>query len=230
MRLDKRIAIGAGLPRKRARIAVRGGRVRVGDAVERDPGRRIEDDEPVTLDEQPVPPAGSVYLVLHKPTGTECSRNPSHHAGVHDLLPAAFARRVEPVGRLDADTTGLLLLTDDGPWAHGVMAPRAGCPKTYVATLRNDITDEQLDALRTGVFLRNEARPTAPAVVERLAPRQALVTVTEGRYHLVRRLWASQGNKVLALHRRSVGPLSLDLDEGEWRRLSPPEVAALRGD
>lgn len=167
--------------------------------------------------------------MLHKPAGCICATADGVHPTVLDLLPPAERPGLHVAGRLDLDVTGLVLLTDDGDWSHGVTAPRHKCPKTYVAELGAPIGDDALDGLRRGVRLRGEREDTRPARVERLGPARVRITVTEGRYHQVKRMFAAVGNRVTVLHRERVGRLALDpaLPPGAWRALTPEEVAGL---
>jgi 16S rRNA pseudouridine516 synthase len=174
-----------------------------------------------------LPVRGALHIVLNKAANVECSHTPTSHASVFDLFPPPFLRRgLEPVGRLDADTTGLLLLTDDGLFNHAVIAPRRKLPKTYRVTLKHPLTDEQVAALEKGVVLRDDPEPTAPAIVTRLSETEADIVITEGRYHQIKRMGAAVGNRVESIHRRAIGPLELgDLEEGTWRFLTAEEVA-----
>ena len=144
---------------------------------------------------------------------------------VLSLLPPELARRAHLVGRLDKDTSGLLLLTDDGDWSHRITSPRHHCAKVYVADLADALVADAEQRLADGIRLRNEASPTRPASLQRLTDRRVRIEVTEGRYHLVRRLFAALGNRVTALHRERIGGLTLDtrLAPGEWRELDSGE-------
>jgi 16S rRNA pseudouridine516 synthase len=176
-----------------------------------------------------LPVLAALYIALNKPAGVECSRSPSSHASVFDMFPPPFLRRgLQPVGRLDADTTGLLLLTDDGLFNHAITAPRRKLPKTYRVGLKHPLTDAQVGALEKGVVLRDDPEPTAPATVRRIAEREADIIITEGRYHQVKRMGAAVGNRVESIHRTAIGPQELgDLAEGAWRHLTGDEIAAL---
>lgn len=175
------------------------------------------------------PPAG-LALMMHKPLGTTCSmRDPGRI--VHDLLPRRYRRRdpqLSMVGRLDKDTSGLLLLTDDGGLLHRIISPRAQVTKVYEATLADDLRGDEGATFASGaLMLESEKTPLAPALLEVLAPRHVRVTVTEGRYHQIRRMFAAVGNHVLTLHRVSIGALTLDpsLAAGQWRALDETDVA-----
>jgi 16S rRNA pseudouridine516 synthase len=169
-------------------------------------------------------------LVLNKPTGVECSRNPIHHPSVLSLLPdALIGRNVQPVGRLDEDTTGLLILTDDGQLNHRLTSPKRKLPKLYAATCRHPISEEMLVALREGVQLNDEPAPVAAAAAERISENTLHLTLTEGKYHQVKRMVAAAGNRVDALRRVSFGGFKLppELKLGEWRFMSDEEIARL---
>ena len=172
-------------------------------------------------------------LVLNKPTGVECSRNPIHHPSVLTLLPDALCTRgVQPVGRLDEDTTGLLILTDDGQLNHQLTSPKRKLPKVYEAVCKHPITDEMLSALLAGVVLHDDPEIIAASGAERLDPLRLKLTIVEGKYHQVKRMVAAVGNRVDALSRVSIGQFSLppELAPGEWRWMSHVDIAALKGE
>jgi 16S rRNA pseudouridine516 synthase len=177
------------------------------------------------------PPPG-MALMLHKPVGVTCSHK---EAGplVYDLLPTRWRARdpaVSTVGRLDKDTSGLLLLTDDGGLLHRIISPRQHVAKRYLATLARPLDGGEGARFASGeLMLDGEDKPLAPAVLEPLSPTLARLTITEGRYHQVRRMFAAVGNHVEALHRDRIGDLELpaDLEAGAWRLMSPREVAAI---
>jgi 16S rRNA pseudouridine516 synthase len=160
-----------------------------------------------------------VYLAFNKPANYECSHKPKHHPSIYSLLPRHFVTRdVQAVGRLDEDTTGLLLLTDDGQFIHQYTSPKKNIPKVYEVTTKHAISDEQVAALLAGVQLNDAPAPVSALACERVAERLLLLTVTEGKYHLVKRMIAAAGNRVEALHRISVGSFTLPaaLPQGEW--------------
>lgn len=169
-------------------------------------------------------------LMLHKPAGYECSREPRDHPGVLSLLPPPLRRRgVQPVGRLDQDTTGLLLLTDQGSLIHRLTHPKRHVAKVYLATTRHAIDDAQVAALLHGVVLHDDPAPVRAAACQADGPHLLRLTLTDGRYHQVKRMVAAVGNRVEALHRCSFGPLQLgaDLPPGHWRWLEAAETANL---
>ncbi len=171
-----------------------------------------------------------VYLMLNKPAGHECSRSPRHHPSVLSLLPAPLQRRaVQTVGRLDADTTGLLLLSDDGRFIHRLTAPKHRVPKVYQVTARHALTDAQIAALLAGVSLRDEPAPVAAAACQRVSANVIRLTLTSGKYHQVKRMLAAVGNRVEGLHRLAIGGLSLPdaVPAGGWHWLEADDLSRL---
>jgi 16S rRNA pseudouridine516 synthase len=199
-------------------------------------GRELAIDEGVELarvrvDGAALDPPPGLILMLHKPAGYTCSTSDAGSL-VYDLLPPRFRRRsptLATVGRLDRDTTGLLLMTDDGALLHRIVSPRSHLEKIYEATLARDLRGDEAAIFASGkLLLDSERTPLAPAVLEVLEPRRARLTLTEGRYHQARRMFAAVGNHVEALHRSRVGGLTLgDLELGKWRPLESADVANL---
>lgn len=190
-----------------------------------------------TVQGQPWVYAAQAYLMLHKPAGTECSQRASMHPSVYTLLPAPLRQRprqgqpgVQAVGRLDEDTTGLLLLSDDGAFIHRMTSPRHHVPKLYVARTRHPLDEQQVQRLVQGVVLDDDPEPVAAKSARALQTHVLELVLTEGRYHQVKRMVAAVGNRVEALHRHAVGGLTLDttLAPGQWRWLSPADLALLR--
>ncbi|HEU4991988.1 MAG TPA: 16S rRNA pseudouridine(516) synthase, partial [Luteimonas sp.] len=190
------------------------------------------DDAPahadVRIDGEPLDPPQGLVLMLHKPVGYTCStRDPGRI--VYDLLPPRFRHRsplLSTVGRLDRDTSGLLLLTDDGALLHRITAPKAKLAKRYEAALASDLRGDEAALFASGTLqLESEDTPLAPARLEVADPRHATLVLTEGRYHQVRRMFAAVGNHVEALHRSQVGGLALgDLAPGHWRALGDDDL------
>lgn len=168
------------------------------------------------------------YVLLHKPAGYECSQKPKHHPAVFSLLPSPLVTRgIQCVGRLDEDTTGLLLLTDDGQFIHRLTSPKHGVLKRYVATTKHPVDDAQLAALAGGVELNDAPGISVAAhAVEKIDDTHLAITIGEGRYHQVKRMIAAAGNRCEALHRAAVGRLELpaDLAPGQWRWIDPGEI------
>ncbi|KAF1712564.1 16S rRNA pseudouridine(516) synthase [Pseudoxanthomonas kalamensis DSM 18571] len=181
----------------------------------------------VRIDGEPLDPPPGMLAMLHKPVGCTCSNKDGGRL-VHDLLPPRFRLRkpvLSTVGRLDRDTSGLLLLTDDGSLLHRIISPKAKLPKVYEAVLAEDLRGDEAALFASGtLLLESETVPLLPADLQVLESRRIRLTLHEGRYHQVRRMFAAVGNHVLALHRSRVGGLALDgLPEGQWRLLEPAD-------
>ncbi|PTB19593.1 16S rRNA pseudouridine(516) synthase [Trinickia symbiotica] len=218
--------------RRQCRAMVAAGRVSVGGAAAcTDADADFPTDALLfEVDGEPWHYRERAYLMLNKPAGYECSREPQHHLSVFSLLPAPLAARgVQCVGRLDEDTTGLLLLSDDGQFVHAYTSPKRKVPKTYVATTRHPLDEAQLAALRDGVLLHGESKPTAAASAVARGERLLALTVNEGKYHQVKRMIAAAGNRCEALHRERIGALALPatLAVGAWRWLDEADLGAL---
>ncbi|MDO8813585.1 MAG: pseudouridine synthase [Gallionella sp.] len=173
-----------------------------------------------------------VYIALNKPANFECSRKTSHHPGVLTILPEQFTRRdVQPVGRLDHDTTGLLLMSDDGPFIHKQSSPKHHVPKVYVATTHGPVTPELVVQLLGGVKLHDEPAPLAALTCRRVDTHQLEIVLEQGKYHQVKRMLAAADNHCVALRRSQIGMLKLNelgLEEGEWCYLDAAQLALLK--
>jgi len=177
------------------------------------------------------------YLMLHKPAGTECSQKPSTYPSIYTLLPSPLRLRpnksavqgVQAVGRLDQDTTGLLLLTDDGKFIHRMSSPRHHVPKVYQVAVKHPLDAMQIRRLLDGVVLDDDPKPVRAAACEATGTHQIRLTLTEGKYHQVKRMLAAVGNRVEALHRCRIGQLTLpqDLAPGQWRWLLAQDLAQI---
>jgi 16S rRNA pseudouridine516 synthase len=175
-----------------------------------------------------------VYVALNKPADIECSRKPSHHPGVLTLFPEQFTwRDVQPVGRLDHDTTGLLLLSDDGIFIHAQSSPKRHVPKIYLATTEDPVTDGLVERLRSGVKLHDEPAPLAATHCRALESHQLEIVLEQGKYHQVKRMLAAAGNHCRALQRTAIGRLrleDLELEEGEWCYLDEAQLDLLKAE
>lgn len=217
--------------RKNCVARVRAGEVAVNGAVCDNPETQVDPAQlELTLDGVTWPYREKVYVLMHKPAGYECSHHPSHHSSVFALLPPPLVQRgVQCVGRLDQDSTGLLLFSDDGQFNHRMISPKKGVAKVYRAVCADPVSDAMLEALRTGVQLNDEPAPIAALACEKLDEHSLRLTLAEGKYHQVRRMIGATGNRVEALHREAIGnyALPVDLPPGAWRWLEADDLKQL---
>ena len=229
MRLDKFLCDCSDLTRSLAGKLIRHGEVMVDGIVVKQPAFHINEQSQIEFDgvlltlEQ-----RNRYFMLHKPEGYVCSNEDPDHPTVFFLMDEPAMGKLHVVGRLDLDTTGLVLVTDDGQWSHRITSPRHECAKTYRAWLADPVDPAVVEQFASGVQLRGERQLTRPAELELVTPTEALLTIHEGKYHQVKRMFAAVGNKVIRLHRERVGSLALgsDLAPGQYRALTPDEIAA----
>ena len=232
MKLVKLLAnLGYG-SRKDVMALLRNGWVTRADGSELGADDAVEHGD-VLVDDEPLDPAQGMILILHKPVGYTCSTKDTGRL-IYDLLPPRFRLRnpvLSSVGRLDRDTSGLLLMTDDGALLHRITSPKAELPKVYEAVLASDLRGDEAAIFASGtLMLESETQPLAPAILAVIEPRRVRITMVEGRYHQVRRMFAAVGNHVQSLHRVSIGGLGLgDLESGAWRLLTARDVVALFG-
>jgi len=230
MKLIKLIAnLGYG-SRKEVLTMARAGRITDASGATAEQDAQLEHCD-IRIDGLPLDPPTGLLIMLHKPIGYVCSRQDPGRI-VYDLLPPRFAHRspvLATVGRLDRDTSGLLLLTDDGKLLHRIAHPKIKLPKTYEALLARDLRGDEANIFASGKLLLNsETKSLAPAKLEVISLRQVKLTIVEGRYHQVRRMFAAVGNHVEALHRSRIGGLTLgDLPLGAWRAVDQAELQAL---
>ena len=230
MKLVKLIAnLGYG-SRKQVTMMFREGRITDADGEVLYADDKVEHDA-IRIDDEPLDPPAGLVLMLHKPVGYTCSTRDTGRI-IYDLLPPRFRLRaplLSTVGRLDRDTSGALLLTDDGALLHRIVSPKAKLPKTYEATLAQDLRGDEAAVFASGTLqLESENTPLAPAQLQVVDPRHARLVLTEGRYHQVRRMFAAVGNHVEALHRSGIGGLTLaNLPPGAWRLLDASDLELL---
>ena len=223
--------------RRACRALILAGEVTVGGVLCDDPDTAFAVDGPTCPEPLPFTVEGvawqyhaRAYLMLHKPAGYECSQKPRHHPSVLSLLPSPLRERgVQPVGRLDEDTTGLLLLSDDGQFIHRMTSPRHEVPKRYEVVTAEPVTPEQIAMLLAGVVLEDDPTPVRALACEQGGSHALALTLTSGKYHQVKRMLAAVGNHVVRLHRSRMGELALPatLAEGHWRWLTPDDRAKL---
>jgi 16S rRNA pseudouridine516 synthase len=222
-RLDQLLANLGYCSRRGARAWIETGRVTVAGTVADDPSKKAA-PAAVQVDGEPLDHPDGLLLLLHKPAGLVCSHDEREGPNVYSLLPPLWRQRnpqITSIGRLDKDTTGLLLLTDQSALVHRLTSPKHKVPKIYRATVDRDLTPDLIPLFAAGTLqLEGEKEPCRPAALQLIAPREAELTLTEGKYHQVRRMFAATGRTVLTLHRARFGKLDLgDLPAGQWREL-----------
>lgn len=232
MRLDKFLCDTAGLTRTEAKNAVKKGQIAVNGQVQKAADFKVkENTDTVTFQGRPLSYAAFHYYILHKPAGVITATEDKKESTVMDILREEKVKNLFPVGRLDKDTEGLLLITDDGELAHNLLSPKKHVDKEYLVKVRDSISEDDCRKLSEGVDIGDE-KPTAPAKVERVAEKEILLTIREGRFHQVKRMLQAVDNEVLYLKRLSMGSLRLpkDLEKGAYRPLSEEEIYKIKGD
>tara|TARA_B110000467_G_C18142150_1_gene379392 strand:- start:66 stop:797 length:732 start_codon:yes stop_codon:yes gene_type:complete len=240
MRLDKFICKSTELTRTEAKKLLKSGEVKVNGDVSKNAAMQVHENNTITIDGQELTARTSRYFILHKVADSICSNVDEVYPSVLNFIDVDKAFDLHIAGRLDADTTGLVLVTDDGRWSHNVISPKKDCPKTYRVWLRNAVSDEKISELierfTVGLQLQGEEGLTRPAILTRVNEddvkllsdygHEVLLTITEGKYHQVKRMFAAVGNRVVGLHREKIGGITLgDLAPGEWRNLTSEEIA-----
>ncbi|MBA34770.1 MAG: 16S rRNA pseudouridine(516) synthase [Oleispira sp.] len=246
MRLDKFICKSTELSRAEATRRILAGEVIVNDKIIVDEITQVHEDNVITMGGERLKARPFRYLLMHKPANTICSNTDGDYPSLFNLFAMqASARQDQTIdkldelhiaGRLDVDTTGLVLITDDGRWTYNITRPDKACNKVYRVGLSYGIADDKAEELvawfKQGIQLQGEQQLTLPALLEVLPSqknesKEVLLTITEGKYHQVKRMFAAVGNRVISLHREKIGEVQLDVEEGQWRYLSEDEVASL---
>ena len=228
MRLDKYLSENANLTRKTAKHALHRSDVTVDGVVVKKGDVKIKEQE-VRLNGVLITVKGPTYIMLNKPVDYVCSTVDDDGLAVLHLIDEDLHRGLHIAGRLDKDTTGLVLLTDDGQWSHRITSPKSQCNKVYMVEVMEVLEPSLVGVFKEGLELNNESDLTRPATLEILSDNKARLTICEGKYHQVKRMFAAVDNHVTALHRSQIGPLVLgdDLALGQWRKLTNEEINAL---
>ncbi|MEZ0122373.1 MAG: pseudouridine synthase [Candidatus Reddybacter sp.] len=234
MRLDKFVCKSTHLSRAKAVACIRAGKVVVNTVAVLVESVQVHENNTVTLNAQLLKPREFRYLMIHKPANTICSNVDEAYPSLFSALDIDRADELHVAGRLDADTTGLVLATDDGRWSFDIIRPQKHCEKVYRVGLSQAIEEVQIIDLTAqfaaGLQLQGEGALTRPAQLKILSPKDVLLTITEGKFHQVKRMFASIGKRVVSLHREKIGEVSLDLQVGAWRYLTAAEVASFKGE
>jgi len=228
MRIDKFICKSTELTRNEAKKLLKSKEVRVNNEIVTNAALQVHENNTITLMGKPLLARESRYIMMNKPADTICSNVDELYPSLLHFLDIDKAFDCHIAGRLDADTTGLVLITDDGRWSHDIISPKKHCFKTYRVLLRDAISADAAELFKQGVQLQGEKSLTKPAKLEIVAEQEVLLSICEGKYHQVKRMFAAIGNKVVGLHREQIGELSLDdnLQPGQWRYLNEAEVAS----
>lgn len=219
--------------RKECEALIKKGRISCNGEVEKSPKAEVDPlNSKITVNRQRLVYRERVVIAMNKPAGYECSHKPQAHRAIFELLTSQLInRKVEPAGRLDADTTGLIILSDDGQLLHQLSSPKKEVMKTYRVTLKHDAEESFLTALREGVLLRDETVPSKAELLEQISPKEINLGITSGKYHQVKRMVSAAGNRVEKLHREQIGSLvlsDLEIPEGQFLFLTEEQVAELQ--
>ncbi|ABV88492.1 16S rRNA pseudouridine(516) synthase RsuA [Shewanella pealeana] len=230
MRLDKFICESTSHSRVSAKKALHRGDVTCNGEVVKNSGFKVTDEHEIRLEGEVLTIIGPRFIMLNKPVDTICSTIDEEYPSVISLLDVSRPEDLHIAGRLDADTTGLVLITTDGQWSHKITSPKKECGKRYLLETADPLSEALVQQFADGLQLNNEDGLTKPAELEMLGSNQARLTITEGKYHQVKRMLAAVGNKVTKLHRESVGAIELDpsLELGEWRYLTDAEIKSVK--
>jgi 16S rRNA pseudouridine516 synthase len=229
MRLDKFLCDSLGVTRKEATQILKSKTVTVNDVMQKSGATKVTEECVVEWQGNELRVQGPRYIMVYKPEGFVCSHEDSSNRTVFDLLDEIKMDKLHFAGRLDVDTTGLVLVTDDGQWSHRITSPKHKCEKLYRVWLVDPVEDDYVEKFKEGIQLKSEDGLTLPAHLEVRAEREVLLTIHEGKYHQVKRMFAALGNKVEALHRERIGDIEMDesLELGEYRYLTQEEVDSI---
>jgi len=231
MRLDKFVCKSTLLSKQQACIEIEAGKVTVNDKIILDIAHQVHENNNVVFEQQRLISRPFRYLMMNKPTNTICSNIDEVYPSVLNLLNnAKYDESINNIdelhiaGRLDADTTGLILITDDGRWTYNITLPTNRCPKVYRVGLSKTFNPMLVDIFKQGIQLQGEQQLTKPAKVKIVDEKEVLLTITEGKFHQVKRMFAAVGNRVVRLHREQIGQIKLDIESEKWRFLTPLEI------
>lgn len=229
MRLDKYICQSTTMTRSQAKKVIAQGRISNTENVIRSTAYKVSENESISFDGKLINVRSTRYIMLNKPKDYICSTVDEQLPSIINLIEVDKPEQLCIAGRLDADTTGLALITDDGQWSHKITSPRKKCNKRYRVKLAEPIEDSSIILFNEGIQLKSENTPCLPAKLEILSSNEVLLTINEGKYHQVKRMFAALGNLVTELHREQIGEIELDatLQLGEWRYLSEEEVNSI---
>lgn len=224
MRLDKFVFKSNELTKIEAIQQINSGQVRVNDDVVTNEATQVHENNTIMLNGAKLKARDFRYILMHKPAGTICSNIDEIYPSLFNYLNVDNVSELHIAGRLDADTTGLVLITDDGRWSFNITTPTKECSKVYRVGLSRPIADDVAIKFKNGIALQGEQQLTRPATLEVISAKEVLLTITEGKFHQVKRMFSAVGNRVVSLHREAIGTVNLDVDVGQWRYLTSNEV------
>ncbi|CAM3142068.1 pseudouridine synthase [Vibrio rarus] len=224
MRLDKFVCKSTQLTKDEAIARIHCGDVLVNQSVVTNESTQVHENNAILLNGFQLTPRDFRYIMLNKPAATICSNIDEVYPSLFNLLDIDHVSELHIAGRLDADTTGMVLITDDGRWSFNITRPTCHCAKVYQVTLSKAITDDAAIQIKSGIKLQGEDKLTLPANLVVINSKEVLLTITEGKFHQVKRMFSAVGNRVVSLHRVAIGEVSLDIDVGQWRYLTAPEI------
>ncbi|MGB1383466.1 MAG: 16S rRNA pseudouridine(516) synthase RsuA [Porticoccaceae bacterium] len=230
MRLDKYISNATDLSRTDTKKLIKAGNVSIDEKIATSGSQKVSSDQSVTIDGSPITLLVDRYFMMNKPAGVVSATKDHSNPTAIDLIYEHRNDQLQIAGRLDIDTTGLLLITDDGQWNHIVTSPRADCKKIYLVELQNPVGEDYQRKLEAGIALEGEKRRCLPATMEVIDDHHIRLTISEGKYHQVKRMMTSLGNQVVSLHRLQIGGIELDpeLEPGDYRPLTEQEIASIQ--
>lgn len=228
MRLDKFVCKSTHLNRTQAQTCIEQGEVMVNDEPVFDISSQVHKNNQVTFKHTQLKLRPFRYILLHKPANTLCSNLDENYPSIFNFLEIDHPEELHIVGRLDADTTGMVLITDDGHWSFNITRPEKQCVKEYRVALSQPLEESAIDLFEQGLKLQGEAELTLPAKLSFIDEKNVLLGITQGKFHQVKRMFAAVGNRVINLHRQRIGAITLDMPEGQWRYLTDTEVDSFK--
>ncbi len=230
LRLDKYISNATDLSRTEVKRLIKAGQVTVDDIIVANSAQKITDDQTVAIEGSTIQLASHRYFMMNKPAGVVSASKDRYNPTALELIYEHRNEQLQIAGRLDIDTTGLLLITDDGQWNHRVTSPKKDCKKRYLVELQDPVGKDYQKRLEAGIALEGEKRRCLPASMEIIDDHHIYLSISEGKYHQVKRMITTLGNEVVSLHRLQIGEIQLDpqLEPGDYRPLSDAEVASIQ--
>lgn len=229
MRLDRFVCKSTELTKAEAIEQIHQGMVSVNGEAVRNEATQVHENNEIILNGDKLIARGFRYILMHKAAGTICSNKDEAYPSLFNRIAVDRVSELHIAGRLDADTTGMVLITDDGRWSFNITTPTKKCEKVYRVELSRPIAADAAIKFSHGLSLQGEDKITLPAVLEVISPKDVRLTITEGKFHQVKRMFSAIGNRVVSLHREKIGAVSLDVEVGQWRYLTPEEVKSFAG-